>query len=146
MFRKTLQPKNLVKITLAALLAVTLSGAYNLFCCQQIVLAQGAPEHCPLSQTVKSKHCNFSKDIAAQSAQAAKGAKAFECCALKFNFFIGKLEKTEFSKKAPAALSRPTNPTLVVKATNSAALNDFSYRPRIAEKRDLHVKNCIFRI
>ena len=143
MFRKILQPKILLKNTLAALLVITLSGAYCLFCCQDMNAAAAKAVHCPLSKT---DHCNFSKQNPAETSQAAASINLFECCGLKFNFFIAKLEKNRCPQPAPALANSFSIFLETVKLENNAGFTVFFYRAPVFEKRDLHVRNCVFRI
>jgi len=145
MFRKHLQPKTLLKNTLAALLAITLSGAYCLFCCQETSAATKA-QHCPLSKTTEANHCNFSKKNSVETSNAAASINLFECCGLKFNFFIAKLEKTRFPQQTPALANNFFNFLQTVKSESNTGFTVFFYRAPTFEKRDLHVKNCVFRI
>lgn len=147
MFRKSLQPKNLLKSALAVVFMLTLSGAYNLFCCQQMFAAEIKPEHCPLSKTVKSEHCQFSKNKPTETSSAVTSVNLFECCALKFNVFVATLEKNEFPQKTPVVVDNSFNffPKSV-RLESKTGLTDFSYRPRVLAGSDLHIRNCVFRI
>jgi hypothetical protein len=145
MFRKGLQPKALLKNSLAALLVLTLSGAYCLFCCQEIKAATAA-EHCPLSKTAQAEHCKFSKNKASESSPAAASINLFECCGLKFSFFVAKLEKTRFPQAAPASANNFFIFLPAEKLEKAARVSGFAYRAPVRETRDLHVRNCVFRI
>src|SRR5215204_1230067 len=96
MFRKGTQPKILLKNSLAALSMFILSGAYLLFCCQ--TAATKSAHHAARSRSA-AEHCHFSKDKAAETSPAATGLSAFECCPLKFNVFVAKLEKKQFPQQ-----------------------------------------------
>ena len=144
MFRHLLQPKTILKNTLAALLMITLSGAYCLFCSQKINAA-GKTEHCPASKIVQAEHCNFSPRKS-EPPPPATAIRTFGCCGLKFNFFIAKLEKNEFPQQTPASANNFFNFQRPVKLRSRAGLTGFSYRAPVFESRDLHVKNCVFRI
>jgi hypothetical protein len=146
MFRKRLQPKNLWKNAVAALLVLTLSGAYCLFCCQEISAAVTKAEHCPLSKTVEANHCNFSKSKKSEASRAAASVNVFECCDLKFNFFIAKLEKNRFPAAAPVLANNFSLFLQSVKPERKTGFTDFSYRAPVFESRDLHIRNCVFRI
>jgi hypothetical protein len=149
MFRKYLQPKILLKNTAAALLVITLSGAYYLLCCQEMKAAVAKAEHCPLSKAVKSEHCNFSKNKSSETAtpQTATGINLFECCSLKFNFFVAKLEKNEFPQQTPTALAGNFfNFLQTVKLENNAGFTVSPYRPPVFDNRPERVRNCVFRI
>lgn len=147
MFRHGLQPKNLLNTAFAAFLAIILSGAVNLLCCRQMIFARQAEEHCPLTKKVKQAHCDFSKEPATATSETAKSVRTFECCTLKFNFFVAKLEKNDYSPKTPAAEVRNFSIFLrAVKLENKTGLTVFSDRERVFAVRDLHVKNCVFRI
>jgi hypothetical protein len=147
MFRTYLQPKILLKNTAAALLVITLSGALYLLCCQEMKAAAAKAEHCPLSKAVQTEHCNFSKNKTSENSQTAVSINLFECCNLKFNFFVAKLEKNEFPQQAPTALANNFfNFLQSVKLENAAKLTDFSYRARVFDNRRERIRNCVFRI
>ena len=141
MFRNRLQPKILLKNSLAAFLMITLTGAYCLFCCQEINAAQKASHH-SISRT---EHCNFSKKASATS-QATTSVNSFECCGLKFNFIVAKLEKKEFPEQSPALANNFFSFPQSVKLESNPNFAGFYYRAPVFESRDLHVKNCVFRI
>src|SRR5687767_12917742 len=106
MFPTSLHTKILLKNTAAALLVITLSGAYYLLCCLEMKAAEAKAEHCPLSKAVQTEHCNFSKNKSSETpSQTAASINLFECCSLKFNFFVAKLEKNEFPRQMPPALA-----------------------------------------
>jgi len=147
MFRKHLHPKILLKNTAAALLVITLSGAYYLFCCQEMRAAVAKAEHCPLSKTVQTEHCNFSKNKTSETPpQTATSLNVFECCNLKFNFFVAKLEKNEFPQQSPVLVNNFFNFLQSVKFETNARVTDFSYRAPVFDSRDQRVRNCVFRI
>jgi hypothetical protein len=152
MFRNGLRSKTLWKNTLAALLTITLSGAYCLFCCPEIIAAGKAAHH-QAGQTNRTQHCSFSKndktsdDKTSGAAKAATAAvKAFECFPLRFSFFIAKLEKKEFPKQNPVLANDFFGFPASVKLAPRAGFAGFSYRAPVRESRDLHIKNCVFRI
>src|SRR5437868_14884508 len=145
MFRPVLQPKILLKNTLAALLVITLSGAYCLFCCQD-TNAANKTEHCPLSKISKADHCNFSKQKAAETSNAAASINLFECCGLKFNFFVAKLEKNQFPQQTPVLANNFSNFLESVKLENKTGFTDFFYRAPAFENGARHIRNCVFRI
>ncbi len=147
MFRKYLQPKVLLKNTAAALLMITMSGAYYLFCCQEMKAAVAKAEHCPLSKAVQTEHCNFSKNKTSETApQTVTSINLFECCNLKFNFFVAKLEKNEFPQQTPVLAKSLSGFLQSVKLENNTEYTDFSYRAPILDSRDRRVRNCVFRI
>lgn len=146
MFRKHFQPKTLMKNTLAAFLLIAVSGAYCLLCCQEISAAFAKAEHCPLTKTVKSEHCNFSTKSAAETSETAAAVNFFECCGLKFNFIVAKLEKNEFPHQTPASANSFSDFLPVLKLENKSNFTNVFYRATVFEKRDLHIKNCVFRI
>jgi len=147
MFRKYLQPKILLKNTAAVLLTITLSGAYYLFCCPAMQAAVAKAEHCPLSKAVQTEHCNFSKNKSPETPpQTATSINLFECCSLKFNFFVAKLEKNEFPQQTPVLINNHSGFLQSVKLENNTGFTDFSYRAPVFDSRDLRVKNCVFRI
>ena len=145
MFRQDLQPKTLLKTTIAALLMVTLSGAYFLFCCQEIYAA-GKPEHCPTKKPAKTEHCHFSKHKSSDALAATTNINSAARCALKFNFFIAKLEKNEFPQNTPVLANNFFSFLESVKPADLSGFTDFSYRAPVRETHDLHVRNCVFRI
>jgi hypothetical protein len=144
MFRLTFQPKNLLKNSSAALLVLILSGVFYLVCCRVMMAAEKA-EHCPLTKTTQTEHCNFSKR-ADEKARTATSINLFECCQLKFNFFVAKLEKKRLPHAAPARASNFFSLPESIKHAGSPSETDFSYRAPAFESRDLHIKNCVFRI
>ena len=146
MVRKYLQPKILLKNTAAALLVLTLSGAFYLLCCQEMKAAAAKVEHCPLSKAVQTEHCNFSKNKTSETSQTATSINLFECCNLKFNFFVAKLEKNEFPQQTPALANNFFNFLQSVKLENNTRVTDFSYRAPVFDSRDQRVRNCVFRI
>ena len=144
MFRTYLQPKTLLKNSIAALLTITLSGAFYLFCCQAMKAAE-QDDHCPLTKTVQTEHCNFSTR-GDETPKTAASINLFECCQLKFNFFVAKLERNELPHAAPARAISVFSFPESVKLAASAVLTDRAYRAPVFESRDLHIKNCVFRI
>ena len=145
MFRRRLQPKNLLKTTLAALLLITLSGAYCLFCCQEIIAA-AKQWHQPKAHASQSENCHFSKTKATETTKTSVGVSGFEGCSLKFNLFIAKLEKKEFPKQTfVAAINFFSFPEFLKPAQNRA-FPALQYRAPVHESDDLNVKNCVFRI
>lgn len=146
MFRQFSNPEILLKRALAAVLTITLSGAYCLFCCQETNAARTKAEDCPLSKNSQASHCNFSKKKTAETSQSAAGIKVFECCRLKFNFFVAKLEKNEFPQKTPALANNFSFFPQSVKLARKTGFTGFFYRAPVFEKDDLHVRNCVFRI
>lgn len=146
MFRQILQPKTFSKNALAALLVIALSGAYCLFCCQQIYAAVSKAAHCPLSKTAQTEHCKFSKNKASETSKAATGINVCERCTLKFNSFVAKLEKNKFPQKASAPAKTFFNFLESVKPAKKSGFAGFSYRTPVRQTRDLHVRNCVFRI
>jgi hypothetical protein len=142
MFRQPLQPKTLLKKTLAALSVITLSGVYFLFCCQEMY-ASNKSAHQPAE---KSEHCHFSKSKKSETPRAAAGVNICEHCGLRFNFFVAKLEKNQFPQKTPALANNFFHFLKSVNPANKAGFTGFSYRAPVFENRDLHIKNCVFRI
>jgi hypothetical protein len=142
MFRTFLNSKNLTAKMLSALLVITLSGAYCLFCCQE-TSAKTVAESCPLHKT---NHCNFAKNKSPEASETAASINLFECCGLKFNFFVGKLEKNEFSQQSPAIANNFFNFLQSVNFENKAKFTDFVYRAPLYDSRFSRVKNCVFRI
>jgi hypothetical protein len=144
MFRHSLQPKIFLKNAIAALLVITLSGAYCLFCCREINAATKAEQH---PATISGgDHCHFQKDKSSATAETTTSVNAFECCGFKFNFFVAKLEKPEFTQPAPALANNYFSFLESVKPERNRKLKGFSYHAPVFESRDLHVKNCVFRI
>lgn len=147
MFRKHFQPKNFLKNIAAALLVITLSGVLYLFCCQEMKAAVANAEHCPLSKAVKSEHCKFSKNKSSEAPpQTAASLNLFECCSLKFNFFVAKLEKNEFPQAAPALADNFFNFWQSAKLKNNARVTVFSYHAPVFDSRSERIRNCVFRI
>ncbi len=146
MFRKYLQPKILFKNASAALLVLTLSGAYCFFCCQAMIAASAKADHCPPNKIIQTEHCNFSKNKSPETTQTAASVNAFECCGLKFSFFVAKLEKNEFPAQTPVLVNNFSGFLRSVKSENNTGLTDFSYRAPVSDHRDRRVKNCVFRI
>ena len=144
MFRHSFQPKIFLKNSTAALLAITLSGAFYLFCCQVMKAAEKG-EHCPISKPVRSDHCNFS-ERPRETPPMAASINLFECCQLKFSFFVAKLEKNEFPQAAPARVNGFFRLPESTKLAATAKLTDSSYRVPVFDSRELHIKNCVFRI
>ncbi len=142
MFRSFLQSKNLTAKILSALLVMTLSGAYCLFCCQE-TSAKMSAESCPLAKT---NHCNFDKNQSPEASQTAASINLFECCGLKFNFFVAKLEKNNFSIQVSTATAGNFNFGQSFKFENSQKSTNFTDYAPIFESRDLCIKNCVFRI
>ena len=140
MFRHLLKPNSL----LAAVLLLTLSGACCLFCYEEMFAsALSADEHCPM---IKTEHCNFTKGEVAEKEVAVTADSVFECCGLKFNFVVGKLELSSFSDQ-PVAIATAMPPGVLF--SEQYARDHFetvSYRPPLFERPDIHVKNCVFRI
>lgn len=147
MFRKYLQPKVLLKNTAAALLMITLSGAYYLFCCLEMQSALAKAEHCPLSKAVQTEHCNFSKNKSSETPpQTATSINLFECCSLKFNFFVAKLEKNEFPQQTTVLAKSFLGFLQSLKLESNAGFGVFSYRAPVFDNRHQRVRNCVFRI
>jgi hypothetical protein len=146
MIRKARQPKIFLKNTLAAFLMITLSGAYCLFCCQPIEAAESKVDHCPIKKVSPGEHCDFSKNKASEPSEAASSVQAFECCGLKFNFFVAKLEKNDRPQKTPVLARNSFNFLKSVKLVDQAGFTDLPYRAPDFERAALHVRNCVFRI
>jgi hypothetical protein len=127
---------------ISALLVITLSGAYCLFCCQEMS-AKTVAESCPLQKT---SHCNFAKDKSPEASETAASINLFECCGLKFNFFVAKLEKNNVPEQTPAIANNFFNFLQSVNFENKAKFTDFVYRAPIYDSRFSRVKNCVFRI
>jgi hypothetical protein len=146
MFGLAAQLKTLTAKSLAAALCLSISGAFCLFCCQSMS-AQTAPDSCPLAKT---SHCNSSKNKAAKSgAPAAKGVDAYECCALKFNFFVAKLEKNKRQQQSADAAVAPPNALVLSRLKTYAARRELPariYRPPDFDGRGQRLKNCLLRI
>lgn len=143
MFEPASKSKNLTAKLLAAFLAITLSGAYSLFCCQAME-AKPQTEFCPLS---RPNHCKSSKNKASEAAShKVTGLTSFECCGLKLNFFVAKLEKNDFSQPAPAALNNFFNFLQSVKFENDQISTNSFYRAPVVDHREQRLKNCVFRI
>jgi len=145
MFRRGLQPKTLLKNTLAALLTITLSGAYCLFCCQEIIAA-AKQSHKPKAHVSQSENCHFSKTKSAESTKTTTVVNAFECCSLRFSFFVAKLEKKKFPQQIFVPVTDFFSFPESVKSLRTADSAAFRYRAPTLESRDLHIKNCVFRI
>jgi|GEM_PF-3871811 len=143
MFRISSQPKILLKNSIAALLMLTLSGAFYLFCCQPA--AAKSAHHQAIAES-SAEDCHFSKNKSSETSPAATLLNSFECCPLKFNFFVAKLEKNEFPQQAPALANKFSGFFKSVKLAHSTGFTDFSYRAPAFESRDSHIRNCIFRI
>lgn len=145
MLRHSFQPKTLLKNTLAALLVITLSGAYCLFCCGEIIAAGKAAHH-PASAVSQTEHCHFSKTAASETSRTAESVNAFECCGLRFSFFVAKLEKNQLPHAATARANGFFSFPKSVKIAPATEFTDHSYRAPVFESRDLHIRNCVFRI
>ena len=142
MLRTFLHSKNLTAKMLSALLVITLSGAYCLFCCQE-TSAKTTAESCPLHKT---NHCNFAKNNSPEASEIAASVNLFECCGLKFNFFVAKLEKNNFSEQS---LAIPNNVFSFLQSVNfesKEVLTYSVYRAPIFDSRFSRVRNCVFRI
>ncbi len=142
MFRKFRQPKILLKSPLAALLVIALSGVFYLFCCQA---AAAESAHHLSTSTNSAQHCHFSRNKSPETLPAAR-IEAFECCPLKFNLFVAKLEKNQFPHAAPVRASNFFSLPESIKLARRARPTGFSYRAPAFVSRDLHIKNCVFRI
>lgn len=142
MARSFLQLQKLLPKMLAAFLAITLSGAYCLFCCQEANAAAKA-DFCPLAKT---NHCNSSKSRVPEVSQTAANLNPFECCGLKFNFFVANLEKHQFSPQTPATANNFSYFRQTVKFENNRKSPVFYERTTIFRSGKLQVKNCVFRI
>ena len=140
--RLFLQSKKLLPKMLAAFLAITLSGAYCLFCCQETSAAAKA-EFCPLSKT---NHCNSSKNKTPENSDTAANVNPFECCGLKFNFFVANLEKHQFSPQTPATARNFSGFRQTVKFEGNRKSPVFYERTTIFRSGSLRLKNCVFRI
>ena len=140
-----MQPKNLLRMTLAALLTVTLSGAYCLFCCQEIIAAVKSA-HQTVSHAKGSENCHFSKKKAADDSKPSVRLSGLEGCSPRFTFFIAKLEKKEFPQQALVAANNFSAFLETVNSGKKATFTGFQYRAPILERRDLCIKNCVFRI
>ena len=143
MFRISSHPKIFLKNSIAALLMLTLSGALYLFCCQA---AAAKSAHHKAAAESSAEHCHFSKNKSSETSPAAALINSFECCPLKFNFFVAKLEKNEFPQPVPALANEFSGFFNPVKLARNTGFTDFSYRAPVFESRDLHVRNCVFRI
>ncbi|HEY8561223.1 MAG TPA: hypothetical protein VIL74_12680 [Pyrinomonadaceae bacterium] len=147
MLRHSRQPKILLKNTLNAFLLIALSGVYCLFCAPTVKAAGAGGAHCPTSEIARSEHCDFSKKRkVSETSPKATGIDSFACCGPRFNFFVAKLEKNEIPQPAPALANNFFVFPESAKASPVSNAADFSYRAPVLESRDLHVRNCVFRI
>lgn len=146
MFRHPLKPKNLLKFQLAALLTITLSGVYYLVCCPEIYSAGSGAGHHAAGMTAGNGHCNFFKKKSSETSFAAAGLNASKSCALKFNFYVAKLEKKELPQNSPASAHNFFNFLGPVKLEYKTGFTGFSDRAPLFDKGALHIKNCVFRI
>ena len=143
MARSFLQLQKLLPNMLAAFLAITLSGAYCLFCCQETSAAAAKAEFCPLAKT---NHCNSSKSKTPVISQTETNLSPFECCGLKFNIFAATLEKQQFSSEIPAAAINFSGFRQTIKFENNRKWPVLYEQKNVFRSGKLQVKNCVFRI
>lgn len=133
-----------IKSAMATLLAVWLSGAVFLFCCETSKAKVSEVESCPLK---KASHCNkkSTDETVSQFASLAAENHAIDCCRFPSQVF-DKARKLETNQQ-------PANVSAIVKVPSlkfAFFKTDFQspnfHRSVIRNRGSTFLRNCVFRI
>ena len=129
---------------MASLLAVWLSGAVFLFCCEMPKAKASETESCPLK---KASHCDKKADgeIVSPSASLAAENHTIDCCRFPAQVFdkARKLETQQQAAKAPAIVKVPSPEFAVFKIKPHTP--NF-YQSVVRNRGSTFLRNCVFRI
>jgi hypothetical protein len=127
----------------AGFMAIWLSGAVFLLCCERMNAAPDDAEFCPLAKM--SAHCDKGRKADPFRPRISTGLESADCCAFLPAIF-DKTRKVEQVQKqiaaAPAVLAAPGFRL----ATKVTAPTFTSFSPRIEAHQKLFIQNCAFRI
>ena len=127
----------------AGFMAIWLSGAVFLLCCERIKGAPESVEFCPLAK--KSAHCDKGEKANIAAASIATGFNAVSCCSFLPAIFdkARKIERTEKQSGTTPAVLRAT----AYKFTAVGHTPAFTaFHSRIEAHQKLFIQNCMFRI
>ena len=137
--------KKYIRVSLAGLMSVWLSGVVFLFCCEKINAKTGETEFCPLAKMSPVDCPSAGK----QNADAEVVETAQEDCAGCCSFLPIVFDKTRKIEQNQKLIATPAN-VVAVQFNPPATVN---YQPkltaiysRVTYQNDLSVKNCVFRI
>lgn len=128
---------------IAGLLAVWMSGAVFLFCCEMPEARASEGDSCPLSKT---SHCDKSSNIDDfQLASIQKQAQTLDCCRLLPNILDKAQTIEKIQRIAPVAAIVKVSPpqfSFVKQEFNSFKV----FSSRILNRGSTFLINCVFRI
>ncbi len=129
---------------IAGLLAVWMSGAVFLFCCEASKVKASEVENCPLK---KESHCGkkLTGETVSQFASLAAENHTIDCCRFPAQVFdkARKLETHQQPAKAPAIVKVPSLEFAVFKIKPHSP--NF-YQSVIRNRGSTFLRNCVFRI
>ena len=129
---------------MASLLAVWLSGAVFLFCCDAPEAKASEVESCPLK---KASHCNkkSTDETVSQFASLAAENHTIDCCRFPAQVFDKprKLETQQQPAKVPAIVE-VSSPEFAIFNTEPQFSN--FYQSVIRNRGSTFLRNCVFRI
>jgi hypothetical protein len=130
------------KLSIAAFMALWLSGFLFLFCPQ--MPAMTAKEFCPLGKG--KSHCDKAKaENDSPLVSRESGSYSFDCCGFLPAVF-DKSRKIEKNQKTvyPVAKIKVDLPKFAFAENDSAV--SISYQPPVFHQNKIFIKNCVFRI
>jgi hypothetical protein len=132
------------KRVIAGLLAVWLSGAVFLFCCETSKAKASETESCPLSKT---SHCNkkSTDETVSQLASVQTENHTIDCCLFSSQVFdkARKLETNQQPAEVSSIVKTPAPKFFFVEWKLSSPK---VYHSMILNRGSTHLKNCVFRI
>jgi len=128
---------------LTGFMAIWLSGAVFLFCCEKTNGAPEGVEFCPMAKI--SAHCDKAKQGASVNVSISTEEPSVDCCGFLPAIFdkARKLERTQ-KQTASAPVTLVVSHLQVPIAENKAVSDAFL--PFIADHQKLFIHNCVFRV
>ena len=137
------QVKHIAHRFFAGFMAIWLSGAVFLLCCERINGAADSVEICPLAK--KSAHCDKAKKVDPMAATVSTGFNAVGCCDFLPAIF-DKVRKIERTQKQVAI----TPEVIIAPAYKFVAVDHIphltAFRSRSEANSKLFIQNCALRI
>jgi len=130
--------------TLAAFMAVWLSGVVFLLCCEQMNGKATEAEFCPLAK--KSAHCDKAERVNADSSFAESTSEtAIDCCGFLPAVF-DKVRKLEQTQKLVAVTPKLAAAGFRVPQLTNSSPSTPTVRASVRKRGRTLVQNCVFRI
>ncbi len=133
-----------IKRMMASLLAVWLSGAVFLFCCEMPKAKASETESCPLK---KASHCDKKSTGETVSQFASFGTEnhTIDCCRFPSQVFdkARKLETNQQPASVSAIVEVPSSKFAFFKTESQSPI---SYQTVISNRGSTFLRNCVFRI